>query len=58
MKTLKSSLVASAIGTVAWMLGVTQSIWPAHPQWAVFFLTLAATLILRYVWPEPGESLD
>jgi hypothetical protein len=48
MKTLKASLLASVVGTAAWMLGFTRRIWPAHPQWALFFLTLAA----------PGESLD
>jgi len=58
MKTLKASLLASVIGTGAWMLGLTRAIWPAHPQWAVFFLTLAATVILRYIWPEAGEPLD
>ena len=58
MKTLKASLFASVIGTGAWMLGLTRAIWPAHPQWAVFFLTVAATVIPRYVRPEAGESLD
>jgi hypothetical protein len=58
MKTLKASLLASAIGTGAWMLGVTNKIWPAHPQWAVFFLTIAATIVLLYVWPEREERLD
>jgi len=58
MKTLKASLLASVVGTAAWMLGFTREIWPAHPQWALFFLTLAATIVLRYAWPEPGESLD
>ena len=57
MKTLKASLVASAIGTAAWMLGVTRKIWPAHPQWAVFFLTLATTIVLLYVWPEPEQPM-
>ena len=56
MKTLKASLVASAIGTGAWMLGLTRAIWPAHPQLAVFFLTIAATLVLVYVWPEPEKK--
>jgi hypothetical protein len=56
MKTLKASLVASVIGTVASMLGLTRKIWPAHPQWALVFLTLAATFLLLYVWPEPGEG--
>ena len=56
MKTLKASLVASAIGTGAWMLGFTRAIWPAHPQLAAFFLTIAATLVLLYVWPEPDKK--
>jgi len=55
MRTLKVSLVASVIGTGAWMLGLTRAIWPAHPLWAVFFLTIAAGLVLMYVWPEPDK---
>jgi hypothetical protein len=58
MKTLKASLVASVIGTGAWMLGITRAIWPAHPQAAVFSLTIAATIVLMYVWPEPEKSED
>jgi len=56
MKTLKASLFASVIGTGAWMFGLPHKIWPAHPQWAVFSITIAATVLLLYVWPEPGES--
>jgi hypothetical protein len=55
MRTLKASLLASAIATGAWLLGVTRKMWPAHPQWAVFFLTIGATLILMYILPEPQE---
>ena len=55
MKTLKASLAASAIGTAAWMFGLTHKIWPAHPMWAVFFLTLAMTILLMYIWPERQE---
>jgi hypothetical protein len=58
MKTLKASLLASIVGTAAWMLGLTRTIWPAHPQWAMFFLTLVLTVVLRYAWPEPAEALD
>lgn len=57
MKTLKASLLASAIGTGAWILGLTHKIWPAHPQWAVFFLTIAATVVLLYIWPDAGEPV-
>ena len=55
MRTLKASLLASAIATGAWLLGVTRKMWPAHPQWAVFFLTIGATLLLMYILPEPQE---
>ncbi len=55
MKTLKVSLLASVIGIGAWILGLTHRIWPAHPQWAGFFVTIAATIILLYVWPESGR---
>jgi hypothetical protein len=55
MKTLKVSLLASAIGTGAWMLGLTHKMWPAHPQWAVFFLTIGATAVLMYIWQETQE---
>jgi hypothetical protein len=55
MKTLRASLLASALGTGGWMLGLTNKVWPAHPQWAVFFVTLAATFVLLYIWPEAGE---
>jgi hypothetical protein len=55
MRTLKASLLASAIGTGAWMLGVTDKIWPAHPQWAVVFLTIGATVVLMFVLPQPQK---
>lgn len=51
MRTLKASLLASAIGTGAWLLGVTHKLWPAHPQWAVFFLIIGATVVLMYTLP-------
>jgi hypothetical protein len=56
MKTLKASLMASAIGTGASILGLTDILWPAHPQLAVFFLTLGATVVLFYCWPFPEKA--
>ena len=53
MKTLKISLLASVIGTFAWLLGVTGKIWPSHPMWAVFFITVGSMALLRYVLLEP-----
>jgi hypothetical protein len=56
MKTLKASLIASAIGTGAWILGFTRAMWPSHPQMAVFLLTLGTTMLLIYILPEPKKD--
>jgi hypothetical protein len=57
MRTLKASLLASVSGTGAWLLGVPAKIWPAHPWWAVFFITIGATVLLNYILPEPDETV-
>ena len=57
MRTLKASLLASAIGTGAWLTGLTRIMWPAHPQWAAFFLTIGATVALMYGLPVPRREL-
>jgi hypothetical protein len=56
MKTLKISLIASCIGTAvglgAWIFGLGQIIWPAHPQMACFLLTLVTTIVIQVAWPR------
>ena len=48
MKTSSVTWMATLVGTVAgiggWVFGLGRLIWPAHPQWALFFVTLAATV--------------
>jgi hypothetical protein len=51
MKTLKISLFGTAVGVGAWILGIGHDIWPAHPQWAGFLLTLATTILVQISWP-------
>jgi hypothetical protein len=51
MKTLKVSIFATLIGTGAWAVGLARDIWPAHPLWAAFFLTLGTTIVLTAVVP-------
>jgi hypothetical protein len=64
MRTLRISLIATAIATAAsfWAreLGLTQRIWPAHPQMAGFLLTLAACIAVQIAWPttEPKGQGD
>jgi hypothetical protein len=50
MKTLKISLIGTAVGVGAWILGIGHAIWPAHPQWAGFFLTLGTTIVVQISW--------
>jgi len=33
-----------------------RQIWPAHPQWALFFLTIGATVVLYYTLPVPKKK--
>ena len=59
--TLIASLIASAAGIGAWLFGVGKLIWPAHPQLAVFFLTIVCTVVLMIALPHKairpgGES--
>jgi hypothetical protein len=60
MKTLKVSLIATLIGTAvglgAWMLGLGRVLWPAHPQMASFLLTLVTTIVIQTSWSRLTES--
>jgi len=49
-------LLASVVATVAWALDLMREIWPAHPQWALFFLTIGATVVLYYILPKPEKK--
>jgi hypothetical protein len=57
MKNLKLTLIATGIGTAvgfrAWLFGLGQMIWPAHPQIASFLLTLVTTIVIP-VWRNGG----
>jgi hypothetical protein len=68
MKTLQLSLIASPIGTsaglCAWIFGLGQIMWPAHPQMASRLLTLLTTIVIQITWPRltetnpPGTLID
>jgi hypothetical protein len=55
MKTLKISLIGTAVGLGAWILGIGHMLWPAHPQWAGFLLTLGTTIAVQICWPWLAE---
>jgi hypothetical protein len=51
MKTLKISLIGTAIGLGAWLFGIGHILWPAHPQIAGFLITLGTTIVAQISWP-------
>jgi len=60
MKSLKTSLIASCIGTAvglgSWIFGFGKIMWPAHPQIACFLLTLVTTIVIQVTWPRLMEA--
>jgi cysteine synthase len=40
-----ATAVGTAVGTGGWIFGLGRIVWPAHPQWALFFVTIAATVV-------------
>ena len=54
--TLMASLVGSAAGTGAWLLGMGELVWPAHPQVAVLLLTIVCTVVVMQVWPNHSPA--
>ena len=58
MKTLKVSLIGTVVGMVAWMFGIGHILWPAHPQFAGFLLTLATTIAVQVGSPWLNRLFD
>lgn len=54
--TLAASLIGSAAGIGAWLFGLGDVIWPAHPQMAIFVLTIAVTVVMMKLWPVAGQK--
>jgi hypothetical protein len=56
VRTLKITIIATLIATAAsfWAagLGLTQRVWPQHPQLAGFFISLVACIVVPMVWPK------
>lgn len=44
-----ATAVGTAVGTGGWLLGFGRLLSPLHPMWALFFVTLAATIATGFV---------
>lgn len=53
---LAATLISTAAGTGAWLLGITRAIWPSHPQLAVLFLTIAVYVVVKLAWPAAADG--
>jgi hypothetical protein len=53
--TLTASLIGSAFGIGIWLFGIAALIWPAHPQLAVFLLTIICTVVVMQMWPDDSS---
>jgi len=55
--TVVATLIATAIGTGAWLLGWSGVIWPSHPMIATFILTVFTYVVVKMLWagdhPKP-----
>ncbi len=54
--TWAATAVGTAVGTGGWILGLGNFVWPAHPGWALFFITLAATLGTQIAVEHEGRN--
>ena len=44
-----ATAVGTAVGTCGWVLGIGKYVSSAHPSWALFWITVGATIITRII---------
>ena len=49
--TLAAALIATAAGVGAWLFGLANAIWPAHPQIAAIAITIVVSIAVKRIWP-------
>ncbi|MGH9511129.1 MAG: hypothetical protein ACRD2U_03230 [Terriglobales bacterium] len=54
--TLAATLIATAVGIGVLWFGIAKSIWPAHPQFAAFLITLVTCIVIKQIWPTVDRS--
>jgi hypothetical protein len=55
--TLAATLIATVVGTGAWLFGLAKAIWPAHPLIAAFAITFVVSVVVKQIWPvDAGQK--
>lgn len=47
--------VGAAVGILSWVVGLGNLVWPKHPQWALFLITVSVTLVSMLVLERNGS---
>ena len=42
--------VGGAVGILSWVVGLGKLVWPSHPQWAVFLITIGVAIVCMVVF--------
>jgi len=45
-----ATAVGTAVGILGWVVGLGKVVWPEHPQWAMFFITLGVTIVSMVIF--------
>jgi hypothetical protein len=56
--TLAATLIGTAVGMAAWLSGFSGVVWPAHPGWAGFLMTLVTTVAVQIYWSRDPRDRD
>jgi hypothetical protein len=51
-----ATLIATAVGTGAWLLGWSQVVWPGHPMIAAFILTVVTYVVVKQLWTRDHSN--
>jgi hypothetical protein len=49
----KATIIATIVGTGAWLLGLSHALWPAHPMMMTFILTVVAYVLTKAAYAMP-----
>ena len=47
---IKATLIATVVGTAAWLFGASHLLWPAHPMIATLILTIVTYVVFQRAW--------
>jgi len=56
LKTIEISVIATLAAVLAWWMRLPHRIWPGHPFFCLFLMTLMLGIVLQVTWPDSKKS--